>query len=270
MPTDPLRDAEVAATYVVSCVSARAGARLKQGARKAPLAQQPMGRSLDLVATTRLLGVSQPVAEALVAWGQGRRRVHLLDRVPRPVDVLAWQARGERCVSLLDHEVATAPHEDGLAFAMHDLCHLEKFFDPAHHAGQVGFFRAVNAAVESPRWAGFLARFDADFVCDLEHVVADMNGSAVFLFAALKMKLKMAVRRRGARERGGEARVAGPLDEEERSAFAFELDTLLDHLQVPGGSRGPAVRVSTRRDDLDAALAVLAHFEALGCGAGKG
>ncbi len=260
-------DAELAATYVVERVAARAGSRLRQGARKPSLSRRPLGPSLDLVAGTRLVGVSQAVATALVAWGLGQRRVRRLEHVPRPLDVLAWQATGERCVSLLPDDVPAAPHADGLAFAMHDLCHLEKFVDPKHHAGQVGFFRSMHEAMTRPAWGPFVERFDVELVREIEHVVADMNGSAVFLFAALKMKLKMAVRRRVARElgrRAGEVHTSGPLDADEQAAFDQELLTLLDLLALRGDVRSAALSVSTRRDDPDAALSILARFEALG------
>ena len=192
-------DAEIAAQYIVSRVSAEAGSRCFQGAWNPALARGSLGPALDLVATRRLRGVSQPVANALIGWAEGERRVRLLFHVPRPADVLAWQAHGERCVSLLPEGACTAPQDGGLAFVMHDLCHLEKFNEPSHHAGQVGFFASVHAAMSGCAWASFVARFDGELVTELEHVVADMNGSAVFLFAALKMKLKMAVRRKVAR-----------------------------------------------------------------------
>jgi hypothetical protein len=232
-----------------------------------PLSAVSLGGSLGVVATTRLLGVSRPVVEALVAWGEGRRRVRLLGRVPTAPELLAWQADGERCVSLVPHGVPTAPHEDGLAFLMHDLCHLEKFVDPEHHEGQVGFFAVVHAASQRPGWSAFLARFDREFEDELEHVIADMNGSAVFLFAALKMKLKMAVRRRVARELGRDVKdikTSGPLDADEEVAFLAERDALFELLAFEGSTRDAAARVSTRRDDRDAALLVLAYFEALG------
>jgi hypothetical protein len=265
MPSDATTQAELAATYIVSRLAARAGSRLKQGAWSVPLATAPLGPSLDLVAHSRLVTVGLPVARALVAWARGEVRVQRLDRVPRPLDVLALQARGERCVSLLADSEVTAPHDDGLAFAMHDLCHLDKFIDPEHHTGQVGFFRAVHAATEHSAWDRFVARFDAAFVHDLEHVVADMNGSAVFLFAALKMKLKMAVRRRVARALGRlPAPGSGPLDDDENAAFAGELATLLSLIQIEGHVRDAAVSVRTRRDDPAAALAILRYFEARG------
>jgi hypothetical protein len=257
-------DAELAAAYVVTRVGARAGSRLLQGARRPGLRIDGKGPFLETLAATRVRGVSDPVARALVAWALGAAHVHLLFRVPLPIEVLGWQSRGERCVSLVADDVATAPHADGLAFALHDLCHLEKFIDPEHFTGQVGFFRAVHRALTDPRWSSFAGRFDDAFATDLEHVVADMNGSAVFLFAALKMKLKMAVRRRVARAAGREARGSGPLDETESQAYATDLRTLLALLGLEGELAGVADRVSTRRDEEQAALHLLRHFEAAG------
>ncbi len=258
------RDAEQAAAYIVSAVAARAGSRLSQGLWPRPLTSATLAEPLDLVARTRLRGVTLPVAQALVAWGEGRRRVRLLERVPLAGEVLALQADGERCVSLLADDRAAAPHADGLAFVLHDLCHLEKFVDPEHHAGQVGFFRVVHAAMVRPAWGPFAARFDVDFARDLEHVVADMNGSAVFLFAALKMKLKMASRRRVARLLGRPPACGGELDADERGAFQDDLEAMFDLLALDGAARDAARIVSTRRDHREAASALLGYFEAVG------
>jgi hypothetical protein len=259
-----LEDAELAAAYVVTRVAVRAGSRLLQGGRRPALRTAGKGPFLDLLATTRIRGVTVPVANALEAWARGEVPVHLLFDVPAPMDVLAWQAKGERCVSLLPEGAKTAPHEDGLAFALHDLCHLDKFVDPHHHAGQVGFFRLVHRAMSCAEWSSFESRFDQAFVSDLEHVVADMNGSAVFLFAALKMKLKMAVRRRIARSLGREERVSGPLDEGEALAYAGELAALFSLMALSGGLGDVATRVNTRRDEEWAANQVLRHFESVG------
>lgn len=263
--TSARADAERVASYLVDRLAQRAGARFRQGARKPPLSRRALGDAVDLIATTRLLELKEPVARAVVAWAEGERRVHLLFAVPTPAELLAWQARGERCVSLLPEGASTAPHEDGLAFAMHDLCHLEKFVEPEHHVGQVGFFAMVHAATGRAGWNDFLARFDEELVREVEHVIADMNGSAVFLFAALKMKLKMAVRRKRARDLHLPPAVdTGPLTAPEEAAYAGELATLLDLLGIEGEAREPFTRVRTRRDDRDAALCVLGHFEELG------
>src|SRR5262249_30151481 len=155
------------------------------------------------VASQRLHRVPTSVARALVLWGEGFP-VELLTSVPSAEHVLALQSRGARCVSLLPEGVSTSPHADVLSFALHDLCHLDKFADACHHVGQVGFFARLHAITTSSMWGHFERNLDEAFRRDWRHVAADMNGSAVFLFAALKMKLKMAVRRRVALEQGVE------------------------------------------------------------------
>ncbi len=271
-------DAELAAAYVVERVRRAAGTRWLQGARQTPFASSSSAPLVRLFAEQRLVKIGESVARALVAWAGGERRVDLLFDVPPWTFLLERQARGVRCVSLLDgmsqvspgrglHEdddALAAPHEDGLAFALHDLCHLEKFVDPAHHAGQVGFFAVVHAAVASGAWAAFARRFDATFDREVEHAVADMNGSAVFLFAALKMKLKMAARRRVARVLGRAPLTGGPLDPDETSAFAEDELDMLAVLGLRGETRDGAIAVSTKRDARDAAAVLLAYFEARG------
>jgi hypothetical protein len=91
-----------------------------------------------------------------------------------------------------------------------------------------------------------------------------MNGSAVFLFAAMKMKLKMAVRRRAARERGVDPPDHGPLTTEELCAYDDALDELLGLLRLGPTIADAARRTSAKRDDPRAALRLLAHFESLG------
>jgi hypothetical protein len=207
--------------------------------------------------------VSKPVARALVAWGNGFP-VELLTEVPSALALLRLQAEGRRCVSLLPHGVDTAPHADAFAFAVHDLCHLDKFIDAEHHRGQVGFFACLHRAVLEPGWAAFEAGFDATFTRDWHHVAADMNGSAVFLFAALKMKLKMAARRRVAPLEGGRPDQGGPLTTNEARSYATFLEDLLHLLRLHGDVADAARRTSTRRDDPAAALTLLRYFEELG------
>jgi hypothetical protein len=261
--------------YVVERVQRRAGAKWLQGRWPTPLwseaseasdamresgAQSPLD-AVRLVAEHRLHRVERVVAEALVAWADGRRRVALLTHVPAPRDVLAYQARGWRCVSLLADDDAAKPHDDGLAFCLHDLCHLEKFAHPEHHLAQVGFFALLERAMQGPAWALLEADFDEAWATDRDHVAGDMNGSPVFLFAALKMKLKMAVRRRVARQRGAPPPTGGPLDTGEAVAFAIAVDAMLDALSVDGDARGAALDVSTRRDTPESALCLVTRFE---------
>jgi hypothetical protein len=176
-----------------------------EGSRTLPRRTPPGKARLRPRDERRLRGVPEPVVRGLFAWDRGERPVDLLFEVPPARRVLALQARGRRCVCLLDDAAAREHgdprHPTGLAFALHDLCHLEKFVAPEHHAGQIGFFRLVERALETPALAALDRELDDAWRADRDYVLADMNGSAVFLLAALKMRLTLAVRRRGATRR---------------------------------------------------------------------
>jgi hypothetical protein len=91
------------------------------------------------------------------------------------------------------------------------------------------------------------AQLDEAWRADRDYVIADMNGSAVFLFAALKMKLKLAVGRRHA-------------------PFEPALDVLLRAMDLPDDIRDAARAVSPRRDRPTEARRLLDHFEAVAHG----
>jgi hypothetical protein len=220
-------------------------------------------------AEQRLHRVSTAVARALLAWADGFP-VELMTEVPPAAAVLALQAEGRRCVSLLPDGTPTHPHADALAFTIHDLCHFDKFVDPEHHRGQVGFFECLHLAVHRRAWAQFESNFDPTFIRDWHHVAADMNGSAVFLFAALKMKLKMGVRRQVAADEGRRPDEGGALTPSEAGAYGAFLEDLLELLGLHGEVAEAARRTSTRRDDPIAACALLGHFEEVGNGVLRG
>jgi len=249
-------DAERTCAYVIERVRRVAGARWAQGRHTPPFAARAGGEAVRTVAEQRLWRVGRDCARGLVAWANGERDVELFTSVPTPAAVLEMQAEGRRCVSLLPDELAVRPAygvprdapDAGLAFALHDVCHLEKFADAAHFAGQVGFFRALVVARRAPGWAALEGRFDDAWRADVNHVGADMNGSAIFLFAALKMKLKMAARRELARTDGRPAPTGGPLDAREQRHFDARLDELFDLLDLRGLERADARAISTKHD----------------------
>src|SRR5262249_51121484 len=140
-------------------------------------------------------------------------------------------------------------------------CHMEKFFDREHHLGQWGFFISLEAAWASRWWGEVTEGFDEDWRRDLDHVGSDMNGSAIFLFAALKMKLKMATRRHVARSRGTPLRVSGPLDEREDAVFRNRMEALLLAFGLPEAESAAGRSVSTKRDAPGDALRLLRHLE---------
>jgi hypothetical protein len=256
-------DAERASAYVIDNVRASSGRLFHQGARVPPLVSIASSPAVRFIAEQRIHRLSFAVARALLAWADGFP-VELFTDVPTAATVLALQAEGRRCVSLLPEGADTRPHADVLAFTLHDLCHLDKFIDREHHRGQVGFFACLHRAVRDDAWGALESNFDADFTRDWEHVAADMNGSAVFLFAALKMKLKMAARRHVAATEGRRPDAGGPLTPSEARAYGYFLEDLLRLLRLYGDIAEAARRTSTRRDDPVAAQKLLRHFEAMG------
>ena len=209
-------------------------------------------------------GISELAVRGLSLVGAGFP-VEIRDEPFSAAGVLALQARGARCVSLLPSGVATPPpHADGLAFVLHDLCHLAKFADPAHYVEQVGFFDAVERALSSETWRAVERSLDAEWQAARGAVVSDMNGSCVFLFVQLKMKLKMAARRNLGVRRGVPARVSGALDADELLEFERLLAPLLDAFEFPDDVRHAALETSARRDSIAAATRLATHFAACG------
>jgi hypothetical protein len=266
-------DAETTAAFLLERVRAARGALWDEGRARVAPAAAPSGPALRVFAERRVRGVPEDVVRGLFAWDRGARPVDLLFEIPPAAGVLARQARGRRCVCLVEDAAARAHgdprHPDGLAFALHDLCHLEKFVAPEHHAGQVGFFRAVARALATPAVTALERTLDDTWRAERDYVVSDMNGSAVFLLAALKMKVNMAVRRRLWRERGqpAPAPTSGPLDAAERAAVEPALALLFEAMDLPFELRAAAGTISTRRDRPAEARRLLAHFEALSAGA---
>ena len=257
--------AETTAAFLLERVRAARGALWDEGRARVAPAAAPSGPALRVFAERRVRGVPEDVVRGLFAWDRGERPVDLLFEVPAAGRVLALQARGRRCVCLLPDAAALAHgdprHPDGLRFALHDICHLEKFVAAEHHAGQVGFFRLVERALATPEMIALDGELDDTWRAERDYVIADMNGSAVFLFAALKMRLTLAVRRRRARDRGL-AGCTGRIDAEERAAAAPALDALLGAMGLPDDVRDAARAVSPRRDRTVDARRVLEHFEA--------
>jgi hypothetical protein len=262
-----LAAAERTAAFLLERVGTRWGRMGDQGARAQPLAEETgWGAELQRLARRRVRGVPDEVATGVCAWARGARPIDLLEQVPTAQQVLALQTRGRRCVSLLPDEAARAHgdprHPDGLSFALHDLCHVERFVSAEHHRGQVGFFRALAGALAGETFRALEAGFDQQWRADRDYVMSDMNGCAIFLFAVLKMKTKMAVRRKLQRRR------ADPIDAEEQAACQQVIAALVEALALPADLREAGLLVNARRDHPTLARRLLTHFEVLGAAPG--
>ncbi len=262
--------AERAAEYLLAEARKLASVRADQGKRSlASLAALGEPRcdelwpALRALVERRVYRVADAVVRALLALRRGFP-ADIYEHVPEPRFVLALQARGRRCVSLLAPETPAHPFPNGFEFALHDLCHLDKFADAGHHAGQVGFFASLLELARSSAWTSVERSLDPTFANDRDRVGADTNGSSVYLFAVLKMRLKMAARRSHAREAGIPPREGGPLTAAEEARFHDLAVELYRGLDLRGPLEQAAHVVSARRDDPTSAALLAAEFEARG------
>lgn len=218
------------------------------------------GSALAELAGRRVRGLSEAGRDAVIGLARGTHHAVVAERAFPPREVLALQAEGWRCVSLLSSGESLGPYPSAFAFCIHDIERLAKFFDPEHYRAQVGFFHLLHQGLASGL-GGLHTRHDARFAEDVDAVGADTNGSPVFAFASLVMKLKMATRRALGRATGV-VRTHGPLTADEEAAFAPEFDALADALRLPAELRPGALAVGARREAPAAARALLAHFVA--------
>jgi hypothetical protein len=271
-PMHPVAPAERAAGYLVEHARRISGRKLCQGAWDGAFAHEAARvrgvlagecGSLEFLTRQRVRRVPRRALSGLFAWASGFP-VDLREDVPRADEVLALQAAGRRCVSLLPDGASPEPHASGLDFLIHDLCHLDKFQEPEHHEEQVGFFASLLALRETPSFQRLEGLLDSTFTDDRDRLSADVNGSAVYLFALLKMKLKMAARRRCARLASLPVRVSGPLDASERAVFEELEDSLYACLGFDEELRRAARATSARRDDVGAASVIAREFRLRG------
>jgi hypothetical protein len=240
----------LACTFVLRGAMRTADRRWRQGLRNPQLPMDLDDFAVATLAQRHVFRVEEHVATGLNAWAHGRRRLHARFAIPDPLELLAFQARGERIVSLLPEGVPTGLEKSNFEFALHDLCHAEKFFDPQHFAGQVGLFASVHRALSTAAWVEMTRDFADPWQAEFNHVAADMNGSPLFLFAALRRKVQNAAL--SARQNPETAR-----------------DWLCHALQLPGDVMASGVRF-TVHPDIDPAeirhhaAVLLAHFEAVG------
>ena len=189
----------LACAFVLRGAMRTADRRWRQGVRNPQLPVELDDFAVATLAERHVFRVEEQVAVGLNAWAHGRRRLHARFAIPEPLELLAYQARGERIVSLLPEGVPTGLEASNFEFALHDLCHAEKFFAPAYFVGQVGLFSLLLDAATGPAWAELTRDFDGAWPQEFHHVAADMNGSPLFLFAALRRKVLNAAARVGQR-----------------------------------------------------------------------
>lgn len=230
--------ADAAVCYLFAQIRQVAGKRWLQGVREPALAwrlpndteqENWQTEAWTTLATRHVYRVEAHVAALLAKWRRGFADVRLTERAPTPTQMLEAQAQGFRWLSLLPPGADCGHEASPLEFALHDLCHAAHYFDPAHHVEQRGFFSAVLVATRSPNWPVWAGQFGADFVPEFHRVAADMNGSACFLWAALRKKVA----------------IAAALNRLDARAAQLELAAMM---RMPPDVTDSALRFSVHRD----------------------
>ena len=173
----------------------------QQAKRPRPLLGDAFVPELALFNEYSLFRVPDDACLGLLHWACGRYEGVLWEDVPSWQDVLAAQARATRPVSMVTivppeaQQVAGIPkkyfeHDLPLAFALHDLRHLHKFFEQTFFAGQHAFFKGLHDALGTATWALATEGASAEFHKEIQRIAADMNGAAPFLGMALKAAMR--------------------------------------------------------------------------------
>ena len=133
---------------------------------------------IDVFARYELRGLRQRVGATLSQWLCGAWPLSLLDRVPRPRQVLRMQAAGTRPVTVIaDYPRLLGPvldKPDAFAFVCHDLEHAWQFFrDPLQCRAQQRFAGRLEQAVANGTFDCYLT--DSAFASKFDYLAADMN-----------------------------------------------------------------------------------------------
>ena len=133
---------------------------------------------LDWLERYQFRGVTGNIPNALVQWLREVWPLILREDIPSPRNILRWQARGTRAVTVITaYPRLCAPvlsKPNAFAFFLHDLEHAYKFFySPVLYAGQRVFFAGLEAAFEHGKLAPYFD--DAGFVVKFHYLMSDMN-----------------------------------------------------------------------------------------------
>ncbi len=140
---------------------------------------------LDLLVEYRPKHLPHSVFDVLWHWGQQEYDLLLVQKMPTPLEMLTYQARGQRVVTM---DLAAAARgelvdgkRDAFEFLLHDLIHADLFFrDPDLFNQQKEFFSRLAEQIEKLK---LLEQSDPLFLQDLYYLMADMNSHRAHLQA---------------------------------------------------------------------------------------
>lgn len=141
--------------------------------------------------------IPETALRALTFFTNQTYPLEIVQYVPTPQELLTFQLQGKRIISFnenIDSWTHTLYHgRDFLSFIIHDLIHADHFFsNPNHRAGQLGFYRCIQAILEQTTLLNFLK--NAVFKEAFEYIISDMNSHPIHLFKTLKARVLQVVK----------------------------------------------------------------------------
>lgn len=130
------------------------------------------------------VGHTDRIRRALIQWHTGKYSLILLRSIPTPFEILQYQARGERVVTVFekpeDWQKNWGPHS-AWEFVAHDLIHADHFFEnPARRESQKKFYQFLLEHWSTPEIQSLVG--DPGF----DYLISDMNSHEKHLFQTLK------------------------------------------------------------------------------------
>ena len=147
----------------------------------------------DLFLNFHLKSFPASINRTMLAWIYNEWSIALFFHVPKPQELLAIQAAGQRCITLITTEkkidTFILNNRDPLSFALHDIMHADQFFNTKETIkGQIGFYKYCLPLYDHSSVKEKIL-INKDFKQDFEYSTSDMNAYVIHLFKCLKHAL---------------------------------------------------------------------------------
>lgn len=138
----------------------------------------------DFFKEFRIKNLPVAVPRILCLIHSGDSRLHLREDIITPNEMMEYQSRGERVLTLSRENLLKGKFVDGrrdaLEFLLHDIVHANLFFSETYNE-QIAFFKALRNVLRENGLQG-----DSQFVSAIEYIMSDMNSNKAHLQQSLK------------------------------------------------------------------------------------
>jgi hypothetical protein len=131
---------------------------------------------VDILDQIQFKKIKSKAIHCLKKWFSGEWDLVLIENIPSAEDVLSFQAKGLRPVTMKMKERSRSilHREDALDFFCHDLEHGHMFFfDEELKKSQINFFQKMQKSIDEGVWDHY--RLNRNFEEKFVYLISDMN-----------------------------------------------------------------------------------------------